>query len=74
MGASQNPETVKASRDQVSGAGPVSFFVSKGERTVNSEVFAVPDKIFAVSDREVDFRYISPLARLSRVVPGQIPD
>lgn len=74
LDASRNPETVKASRDQVSGAGPVSFFVSKGKRTVNGKVFAVPDKIFAVPDMEGTFRYISPLAPLSRVGPGQIPE
>jgi hypothetical protein len=46
---------MKASRDQVSGAGPVSLFVSKRERTVNGKVFAVPDKMFAVPDTEVYF-------------------
>jgi len=54
MGASRNPGSVKASRDQVSGAGPVSLFVSKGERTVNGKVFAVSDKILSVPAKTVN--------------------
>jgi hypothetical protein len=64
----------RATETQEPGRDATLPFLSDGRRGVNGKIFAVPDKIFAVPDTEVNFRYISSLARLSWVASRQTPD
>jgi hypothetical protein len=59
----------RATRTQEPDRNATLPFLSEGRHSVNGKVFAVPDKMFAVSATEVNFGYISP----SQCSVGSLP-